>query len=82
MPDLTTQDGITTAGVWVRGLRSEVADGRVLTLDELRELLDIAYEALLLLRPTSPAQRWVDASDDRPIPAWLLAQREDFDARG
>jgi hypothetical protein len=79
--DLTTQDGIRTAGGRVLGLRSDVADGRALTLDEQRELLDIAYAALLLLRPAPPPLRMVDADDGRTIPAWLRDQQEDFDAR-
>lgn len=67
---LDTQDEIATAGARVLGMRYALDAGMALTIEEQRELAEIAYAALLRLQPLAEPPRWVDTAAG-PVPEWL-----------
>lgn len=72
---LDTAAQLLEAAAYVLDRQLELEAGQPLAVEDVRRVLSIARRALLRI-PLPPME-----ADDRPVPAWLIAQREDWDAR-
>jgi len=81
---LDTYDQVRAAAIRVQTCQSQLADGMPLDLDAQREILDIAYAALLIAAHArtsaeAPASAWREDGDGErgEVPAWLAKLWDD-----